>query len=290
MAKVLEQLEAPGFRASKSDKKLFVYVKENLEEIPCKPISQMAKESGIGEATITRFAKKMGFSGLQDFKVALAQETMVARKRHIINSSIENDESARETARKLLSANIVTLENTLDLIRSEEVHRCAQLLIEAKKIYFIGMGYSGIIAQDSNYKFMRIGMNCVSFDSSHTMFMVASIMEKGDLVFAVSHSGETDEIIRTVEVAKRNGARIISMTEDKKSPLKELSDVHLAYVSGETVMETGSISSKMAQFFLLDLIYTQVVKELAADAVEKKIKTTNAIRLLKGKNGGWGQQ
>ncbi|WGX76042.1 SIS domain-containing protein [Paraclostridium bifermentans] len=49
---------------------------------------------------------------------------------------------------------------------------------KCKRIYFIGIGYSGIIAQDSNYKFMRIGLNCLSFDSSHTMIMMASIMQK----------------------------------------------------------------------------------------------------------------
>ncbi|HBY2924892.1 TPA: MurR/RpiR family transcriptional regulator, partial [Clostridioides difficile] len=62
---------------------------------------------------------------------------------------------------------------------------------------------------------------------------------------------------------------------------KDISDVHLSYVSGETVLETGSISSKLAQFFIIDLVYTQVVKELSNEAIERKIKTTNAIKLFK---------
>ncbi len=97
---------------------------------------------------------------------------------------------------KLLSSNVTTLENTVEIINSKDVHDCARLIINAKKVYFIGIGYSGIIAQDSNYKFMRIGLNCVSFDSSHTMIMMSSIMEEGDLIIAISHSGETEEIIK----------------------------------------------------------------------------------------------
>lgn len=279
---IIEQLESPNFKATKSDKLLINYIKNNIEDVFYKPISQIAKESNIGEATITRFSKKIGFNGLQDFKVTLAQEiSSNSNKKNIINSNIENNESAIDTARKLLTSNVNTLENTVDIINSEDIHKCAKLIINAKKIYFVGIGYSGIIAQDSNYKFMRIGLNCVSFDSSHTMIMMASIMEKGDLLISISHSGETEEIIRTVELAKENKVDVIAITENKESVLKDVSDVHLAYVSGETVLETGSISSKLAQIFLIDLVYTQVVKEKFNEAIDRKVKTTDAIKVLK---------
>lgn len=278
---ILEQLESPTFKVTKSDKLLIAYIKENIDDVFYKPISQIAKESNIGEATITRFVKKMNFNGLQDFKVTLAQEISTINKKNIINKNIQNDEPALDTAKKLLSSNVTTLENTVEIINSKDVHDCARLIINANKVYFIGIGYSGIIAQDSNYKFMRIGLNCVSFDSSHTMIMMSSIMEEGDLIIAISHSGETEEIIKTVKLAKANNAKIISITENKNSELKDISDVHLSYVSGETVLETGSISSKLAQFFIIDLVYTQVVKELSNEAIERKIKTTNAIKLFK---------
>ncbi|EMJ6826284.1 TPA: MurR/RpiR family transcriptional regulator [Clostridioides difficile] len=278
---ILEQLESPTFKVTKSDKLLIAYIKENIDDVFYKPISQIAKESKIGEATITRFVKKMNFNGLQDFKVTLAQEISTINKKNIINKNIQNDEPALDTAKKLLSSNVTTLENTVEIINSKDVHDCARLIINAKKVYFIGIGYSGIIAQDSNYKFMRIGLNCVSFDSSHTMIMMSSIMEEGDLIIAISHSGETEEIIKTVKLARANNTKIISITENKNSELKDISDVHLSYVSGETVLETGSISSKLAQFFIIDLVYTQVVKELSNEAIERKIKTTNAIKLFK---------
>lgn len=83
---------------------------------------------------------------------------------------------------------------------------------------------------------MRIGLNCVYFDSIYTMIIMSSIMEKGDLVIAISHLGETEEIIKTVELAKENGASIISITENKESELKEISDINLSYISGEMVL------------------------------------------------------
>ena len=279
---IIDELKTPSFKVTKSDKILIKYIQENIEDVSYMPISQIAKESNIGEATITRFSKKMGFSSLQDFKVTLAQEISISNKsKTIINSNIENNEPAIDTAKKLLSTNIATLEKTVDLIDNQDIHKCAKMIINSRRIYFVGIGYSGIIAQDSNYKFMRIGLNCMSFDSSHTMIMMASIMEKDDLLIAISHTGETDAIIKTVELAKQNKVDVISITQNQESKLKDISDVNLVYVSEETILETGSISSKLAQIFLLDLIYTQVVKEKSSEAIDLKIKTTNAIKSLK---------
>lgn len=276
---ILKQLEEPNFKATKSDKILIEYIKENKEDVIYKPISQIAKESGIGEATITRFSKKMGYNGLHDFKVTLAREISGLKNRKIINRSIENDEGVIESARKLLNSNIRILENTFNIIDGNSVEKATNMIINAKKVFFIGIGYSGMTAEDSNYKFSRIGFNCMSIDSSHNMIMMASLMDEDDVVVAISHSGETDETVKAVSIAKANGARVISVTEDRSSRLRDVSDVSLRYFSGESILETGSISSKLAQFFVIDLVYTQVVKEKSAEVVERKIKTTDAIKL-----------
>ena len=276
---ILKQLEEPNFKATKSDKVLIEYIKENIEDVFYKSISQISKESGIGEATITRFSKKMGYSGLQDFKVTLAREISGLKNRKIINRSIENDEGVMESARKLFNSNIRILENTFNIIDGNDIEKATDMIINAKKVFFIGIGYSGMTAEDSNYKFSRIGFNCMSLDSSHNMIMMASLMDEDDVIVAISHSGETDEIIKTVNIAKANGASVISVTEDKSSRLRDVSDVNLGYFSGESILETGSISSKLAQFFIIDLVYTQVVKEKSAEVVERKIKTTDAIKL-----------
>lgn len=276
---ILKQLEEPNFKATKSDRVLIEYIKENIEDVVYKPISQISKESGIGEATITRFSKKMGYSGLQDFKVTLAREISGLKNRKIINRSIENDEGVMESARKLFDSNIRILENTFNIIDGNDIEKATDMIINAKKVFFIGIGYSGMTAEDSNYKFYRIGFNCMSLDSSHDMIMMAALMDEDDVVVAISHSGETDEIIKAVSIAKENGARVISVTEDKSSRLRDVSDVSLRYFSGESILETGSISSKLAQFFVIDLVYTQAVKERYAEVVERKIKTTDAIKL-----------
>jgi len=278
--KILSRLDNPPFRVSKGDRKIINCIRTRLTDIPRMTIREIALTCGTAEATCTRFVRKMGFASLADFKAALAEEG-AELGRYLDRGNIRNNESARETARKLLSANMIALEKTQDIIRNETIDACADLLIGAQRIAFIGLGYSGIIAQDSYFKFLRIGMNCIAPRDNHTMRMIAAIMEPGDVIFAISHSGETAEILETVDIARAHGLRIISLTENHPSSLRRVSDVSLTYIAEETPLETGSIASKMAQFFLVDLVYTEVLKILPPSAMEKKIRTTEAVRQMK---------
>ncbi|MDU7964647.1 MAG: MurR/RpiR family transcriptional regulator, partial [Clostridium perfringens] len=250
---ILEQLENPKFKATKSEKTLIEYIKSDLDNIIYKSISIIAKESGVGEATITRFTKKLGFNGFQDFKVTLAKEISNKKNTSIINLHVHRDESVTETANKMLKSSINILEQTVKHIDLELMCKCRDLIMNAKRVYFIGIGYSGIAATDINYKFMRIGFTTVPVTDSHTMVIMSSITNDDDVIVAISNSGTTKEVIKTVK------------------------QYELTYTSAETIFETGSISSKIPQIFLLDLLYTEVIKEMFSEAVEKKIKTTSAI-------------
>ena len=278
--KILSRLDDPPFRVSKGDRKIIDCIRTHLTDIPRMTISEIALASGTAEATCTRFVRKIGFASLADFKAALAEEG-AGLGRYMDRGNIRNNETARETARKLLSANMIALEKTQDIIRDEVIDACADLLIAAQRIVFIGLGYSGIIALDSYFKFMRIGMNCVAPRDNHTMRMVTVLLEPNDVVFAISHSGETAEILETVAIARARGIKVISLTEDHTSSLRAASDVSLTYIAEETPLETGSIASKTAQFFLVDLVYTEVLKILPPSAMEKKIRTTEAVRNAK---------
>ena len=278
---LLNELENPSFKVTKSDKLLIDYIKSDLDNVIYKSISEIARESELGEATITRFSKKAGFSGFQDFKVTLAKELSIKKQKSVISPHVAKDEGTKETATKLLNSTVDVLRSTVDNINEEDILECRELILTARKIYFVGIGYSGITAVDSNYKFMRIGLNTCQLTDSHTMIMMSSIMERGDLVIAISHSGTTKEILKAVEQAKSNKVKIISITENTENKLRELSDIKLTYVSTETVFETGSVSSKLPQIFIMDLVYTEVIKEMFNEALDKKLKTTRAIEVYR---------
>ncbi|MBY0757260.1 MurR/RpiR family transcriptional regulator [Clostridium sardiniense] len=274
---IIKQIAKEEFRESKSDKILIEYINNNASECIYKSITEIAEEVSLGEATITRFSKKLGFSGFPEFKVTLAKKLSRESGKNVINAVVKLDEPVKETANKLFESHVKVIEETLKNLDFSEVIKAREMFLNAKKIYFFGIGNSGIVSMEANYKFMRIGMNTVSISDSHTMRMISAIVGRGDLIFAISHSGETKEIIEAVKLAKENKANIISLTESRGNTLKDISDINISYVSMETIFETGSILSKLVQVFLIELIYAEVIKESYEESIDKKMRTTTAL-------------
>lgn len=281
---IIGNINRPKFRPTKSDKLIMKYILNNIEEIPYMQISTMAKNIGTGEATITRCVKKLGCTGFQEFKLGLAKEITIREQNNILDSNIKQNEPAIETASKLISSNMKVLDETLKLIKSEDIVSAANLILNARKVCFVGIGFSGVVSTDSSYKFMRIGIDSTCYDNNHMMVMMASIIREGDLVVAISNSGETSEIINTIRIAKDNGANIIGITGNEHSSLAKLSDIVIRHYSDESLLETGSMPTKMAQIFVVELIYTEVVKFNIIESTNNKLRTTDAIKKLRENN------
>lgn len=274
---IVDEIKLCEYKKSKSDKILEEYIEENAMECIYKSISEIANEVNIGDATITRFVKKIGFTGFQEFKLTLAKKMSKVRSQNIISSNLEKDEKIEETAKKMLEVNKLVLDRTLENLNLENIIEIREMILRANKIVFFGIGNSALAAMDANYKFMRIGLNTNVANDSHTMLMMAALLKRNDVIFLVSHTGETKEILEIAKLAKENRAQVISITSNNKNTLMDLSDVNVSYLSVERKFETGSIMSKIGQSFLIELIYGEVIKETYEEALENKIKTTHSI-------------
>lgn len=279
--KILHQLDKPQFKASKSDKILIKYIKENAERFCTTPIASLAENCGVSEATITRFVRKMGFSSLQLFKLTLTEEMVNSKKRTIISKDISCDESIMVTANKLLANNITTLEQTVNNLSEEIIAKSVDILKQSEHIFFIGLGNSGFVADDSAYKFMRIGFSAKGLDNSHLIMLHMALVRENDVVVVISHSGESFEIIKAVQLARKNGTKIILITSSRETILIKYADICIFYEARESILETGSITTKLTQIFIIDLIYTQVVKQTMDLAAAFKQRTTEAINILR---------
>lgn len=226
---------------------------------------------------MTRFVKKLGFNSFQSFKITFAQELSTIEEKSIVHSNISCDESIFETATHLLHSTMDVLQKTTETLDVEMMERCKFALLNSRKIYIMGMGHSGVIAMDFHYKLIRIGLNTLLINDSHMMLRLASMMESQDVIVAISHAGETEELIHAVQLAKEQGVTLIAITVDNENTLKELSDIHLAYQSTETLFETGSITSKIPQIFILDLIYIGIIKETYGESLNRRLKITDEI-------------
>lgn len=275
---ILEALEQAKPNMTKSDLAVMNYIQAKGLEVCNAPISEMAKSCGVSHATITRFVRKFGYESLQAFKIALAKEVGSGENiGHLISVNIALDESSEDTVSKLTQLMTDTIRRTAKGIDHKSLARITSFFFKANRVYFIGKGNSGFVAADSAFKFNRIGIDSRAFIETHEMLMMCSMLKRRDLLVAFSNSGTTPEIIKACELAKQEGCKIIGITADKDSALAKMSDESLFYEIRETFLDSGSIYSKAAVIFIIDLIYTELCKKLGQDAIDAKQKTGRAI-------------
>ncbi|KLE15814.1 MurR/RpiR family transcriptional regulator [Clostridium sp. C8] len=272
---------------TKAENKICDYIEEYMNSSIYMTVTEIANNCGVGEATVTRFCRKLGFRSFLEFKMTMAQEfknngydnadtSAEINKNEVLS---END-SLGEFVKKFYDMNVNSLEDTLKKIDYKIIEEISNILVKAKRIAFAGIGHSGIIAEDAYYKFMKIGLVCNFYRDSHTLLMMASLMKAGDVLFIISNSGNTDEVNMAAEVARENNVKVISITENLLSRLSRVSDYVLNYTYQEMKLDMESVGIRISQSFLVDLICTNVIRNNKEVALDSKIKTEKAIKKL----------
>lgn len=240
-----------------AEKKVAEYALGNAQGVLNQSVSEVAIGAGASEATVIRFCRTMGYRGFQDLKINLARD-LVSPIHHAIHEDVSEKDGTDTIIRKVFSANIETLQSTLEVLKPEAVGEAVKLLSKAKKILIIGVGTSTPILFDAFNKFLRLGLWCSYQNDSHLQMMEAALLRKGDLILAISHSGSTKDPIDTIDVAKKNGVKTIAITNNSLSPLAKVADVVLVTSSKETKYRSEALASRIAQSSIIDVLYITI--------------------------------
>lgn len=251
------------------------YVLEHLPEVIYKSISELADECKVGEASIIRFCRSIGFVGFQEFKLVVSRD--LEEPPGNLHQDISTEDSIQEIIEKITYRNKYTLDSTLKLLDIQEVDRAVDAILRARKVEFYGVGVSGFTAMDAKYKFLRIGVLCDAFTDGHLQAMSASTLTPCDVVVGISQSGSTRDIIDACTVARGVGAKVIALTGHLRSPITEVSDIKLITAVQESPLGSGALSGKIAQVHVLDIMFSGVVVRMHGKALEMTERTANAV-------------
>ena len=251
---ILTKIDLSSTDFSRSEKKLATYIVNASRDILYLSLAEVAMQSGVSEATVIRFARKLGLKGFQDLKLHLAHEVLSAPES--IQEDIRSGDSPENIFAKVFTEHRQTLDDTLKVIDNKQINKAVKLLSNAKEILFVGVGTSGPNTIDAYNKFFRAGFKCTVCTDSHLQVMKASLMSADDVLVVISHSGSTKDPIETVEVAKAAGAKTIAITNYSKSPLTKAVDVVLHTASPEVKYRSEAMASRIAQTAIIDALLT----------------------------------
>ncbi len=250
-----------------SEKKVARCVLADPDAVIRSSITELAEKAGTSEPTVIRFCRKLGLGGYLELRLNLARDLPSAQ---YIFENVSEKDSLAEIVSKILNAHREAISNTLNKLNLDDLEAAVQALLAARRIEFYGVGGSAIVARDAHHKFFRLGLPCIAYDDPHMQVMSAALLSPEDVVIAVSHTGSTKDIIDSVQVARKAGAKVISILGSENAPLVKLSTITLSVFSQEAALRLAPMTSRMVQLAIVDVLFVAVAMR-GFDSIKERL-------------------
>ena len=251
---LLLKMKALYSKLSRAEQRAIDYIIQYPEKVIYLSVAGLAEQSGVSEATVVRACRRIGLDGYQDLKVSLAQDIVTPLQG--IHEEIQEGDDANTIINKVFQGTLHALNFTHDTLKPVAIEQAADRIMRARAVMIMGLGNSHAVAVDLQHKLLRVGITASAHMDSHMQAIAAVHTKSDDVVFSISHSGSSRDIVDNTKLAKENGSFTISLTNIGSSPLSKITDLQLYTASKETQCRIVSMSSRIAQMAIIDSIYT----------------------------------
>ncbi len=265
MGKTLLSIQSHLNGLTKAEQKVAQYILDNASDIIYHSVTELAEKSEVGETTVLRLCRKLKYQGFQDFKLSLAQD-LVKPIDHLHQEVTEEDDPAALN-KKIIANHIRTLEQTRELVVSEQLGKAITVLLHARRINFFGVGSSGLTAMQAAHSFSRIGKQCSAKTDTHFQAMEAALMTPDDVAVGISISGSTKDTIENLTLAKKAGATVVAITSNARSPITKVADIVLLMIARENPLQGSSLSAKISQLAVIDILTVAVSLQMKEESL-----------------------
>jgi RpiR family transcriptional regulator, carbohydrate utilization regulator len=284
---LLQHIDATRSSLRRSEQKVAECVLANPGEVIHLRIVDLASRAAVSEPTVVRFCRAIGCPGFQEFKVALAQEIASAPGHDSIDHAsfaVSESDSTGEFSRKVFDATIDTLQQVRDRLDADALERAIQALCNARRVEFYGFGASAAVASDAQHKFFRLRMSTAAYADPHIQTMSAMSLAPGDVVVAISQSGQTRDLLDAVQRAKEAGATVISLTP-RNTPLARAATLPIHIDVTEEFELYTPLSSRIAHLTVIDVLAVGVAKRKGPQLLEHLKQLQHGLKPLRVTGG-----
>lgn len=255
---VFDKIGQDYYELTAAEKRAADYIMANRDRCQYLSIAELAELSGVAEATVSRFCRRLGYKGFNAFKLAIANTASAASADgDLLSGPVDASDSVEEMCRKVYAADQDAMRQTLELIEPETIRRAADLLQQAGRVVCMGQGGSMLLAEVAAHLFSTVSGKFSAVTDSHSQAMTAVNMQPEDVILFFSYSGATRDMLDTMRAAKTRDVKLLLVTRFPKSPGAALADLVLCCGSNEGPLQLGSVPAKIAQIFLMDVLFSE---------------------------------
>ena len=237
------------------------------------PVTELAERAKVSKPTVVRFCRSMGYEGLSDFKLKLAGN--LGEGVPFIHRNVAAQDSSNDVLVKVIDNTVTAFLKYRNDASSAAIDKAAEAIAlthkKGKRLEFFGVGNSGIVAQDAQHKFFRLGFHTISHSDGHMQIMSASLLGPGDCLVVFSNSGRTRDLLDSCEIAKKNGATTIVVTASG-SPLANAGKIHLAADHPESYEKFSPMVSRLLHLMIVDVLATAVALRIGSTQLQPMLR------------------
>ena len=214
---------------SKGQKKIAGFILESYDKAAFMTASRLGKKVGVSESTVVRFAAELGYEGYPEMQKAL-QKMIRNRLTSVQRIEVTNDRIGdHDLLSTVLQSDMEKIRLTLEELDRNSFESAVDAIVEAKKIYIIGVRSSAAIATFLSFYFNLIfdNVTMVTANTASEVFENLMRVGKGDVVIGVSFPRYSSRTIRAMSFARDQGATTIAITDSEVSPLATISQYTL---------------------------------------------------------------
>ncbi len=254
---ILEKITAQYHSLTRSGQRLADYILANAHDAQYMSISGLADNSGVSEASITRFCRSLGLSGYNSLKLALAKTdyvTDLGESSHTPDT-ITSKDSYSSIFHKLYEANILSLNETMELLNEKDISKAVDLISGAERVFCLGHGGSMVMAMEAWARFSTATSRFVHIEDSHMQVMQLALATERDVILFFSYSGSTKDMEDIMQIAKERHISVILVTHFPNSRAAGYADVVLLCGYNESPLQSGSVAAKLGQLFIIECLF-----------------------------------
>ena len=233
------------------------------------PVSELAERAHVSKPTVVRFCRSVGYDGLADFKLKLAGT--VNEGVPFVHRAVDEDDKPGDIVVKVIDNAVSALLAYRNDAATHAFERAIDALAAAcrggRRIEFYGVGNSGIVAQDAQHKFFRLGVMAAAVADGHVQVMSATMLQPGDCVVVISNSGHSRDLLDASEIARRKGATVIVITASGSPLARTATGAHqilLAADHPEDYDRYSPMVSRLLHLVIIDILTTGVALRLGS--------------------------
>ena len=237
------------------------------------PVVELAERAQVSKPTVVRFCRSVGYEGLSDFKLKLAGS--LSEGVPFIHRSVGPTDNTGDVLVKVIDNTVAAFLKYRNDASTAAIDKAVDAIslahTDKKRLEFFGVGNSGIVAQDAQHKFFRLGFHTIAHSDGHLQIMSASLLGPGDCLVVVSNSGRTRDLQDACEIARKNGATTVVITASG-SPLANAGQIHLAADHPESYERFSPMVSRLLHLMIIDVLATTVALRIGSAQLQPSLR------------------